>query len=87
MHINAQIISCVLLNVSLLYSIICVCLGVVVALRIQVVVLDEAIIVVYRFGQGTSTVRRALSRTSSSCLFRDSIAGIDPVGIHVDGRR
>lgn len=87
MHINAQIVSCVLLNVSLLYSIICVCLGVVVALRIQIVVLDEAIIVVYRFRQGASTVGRALSRTSSSSLFRDSIAGIDPVGIHIDGSR
>lgn len=60
---------------------------IVIALSIKIVVLDEAIIIVYRLGKRTSAVRRALRRTASSSLLRNSVACIDPVSIHVDWRR
>ena len=84
---HAHIITCHLLNTSTVVQCHHVLSAVVVALCVQVVVLDKAIIVVYRLRKGASTVRRALGRAASCSLLRNCIASIDPVSVDVDGRR
>jgi hypothetical protein len=54
--------------------------------RVQVVVLDEAIVVIYRLRESTSTVRRPLSRAAGCCFFGYRVAGVDPVRVDIDRR-
>lgn len=60
---------------------------VIVPLCIYVVMLDKAVVIVYRLREGTSAVRRALSCAPCSSLLRNGVTRIDPVGIDVDRGR